>query len=84
MEITLDSFKGCFKKFLNEKQSVKFLTSCVSQGLIPKGLRKSFNLTLDVNDEEFVAKIQAECDQQSSRYLDLILAQKVKILWKLR
>ena len=40
------------------QQKVKFFESCLSEGLMPNGLRGTFNLALDVNDEEFVEEIQ--------------------------
>ena len=40
------------------QQKVTFFESCVSEGLMPKGLRGTFNLAMNVNDEMFVKDIQ--------------------------
>ena len=76
MDENLVRFKNLFSCVIDEKQTVKFLTSCVSEGLIPTGFRNPFNLAKDVNDETFVGTIQDECDKQSSRLLDLHLFQR--------
>ena len=70
MANSLSDFRQSFKKLLIEKQRVQFLTSCVSQGLIPKGFG------VDVNEEELVDKIQNE----GYHHLDHILAEKIKRL----
>ena len=40
------------------QQNLKFFECCVSEGLVPNGLRGTFNLAMNVNDEEFVGKAQ--------------------------
>ena len=77
---SLEDFRAAFREMLDEKQTVKYFFSCVSEGLIPCGLRKPFNLAKDVNDIEFVQSVQNECDIQSSRLLDLFLKQRQKRL----
>ena len=59
----------------NVKQKVKFLNSCVSQGLIPKGLISKFNLAMNVNDPEFVEQVQSLVNEKASRLLDLIFSE---------
>ena len=61
---------------LIEKENTIFLQSCISEGLIPLGLRKSFNLAIDVNDSDLVQMIKKECDENSSRLLDLIYRER--------
>ena len=61
------------------QQKVRFFESCVSEGLMPKGLRGTFNLAMDVNDEEFVKNIQNVMDEKSSRILVLAFLQTCKI-----
>ena len=60
------------------QQKLKFFESCVSEGLIPKGFRGSFNLAMDVNDEEFVNEAQNIMDERCSRLLDLAYQQTCK------
>ena len=60
------------------RQKLKFFESCLSEGLIPKGLRGTFNLALDVNDEEFVNKAQKIMDDKASRLMDLAYEQIFK------
>ena len=55
MEENLNSFKELYANVIDEKQTVKFLTSCVSEGLIPPGLRNPFNLAKDDNIMLYVA-----------------------------
>ena len=52
-----------------------FLKSCVSEGLLPKGLGGKFSLALDVNNEPFVVQIQNMADIHSSGLLDKIFIQ---------
>jgi hypothetical protein len=57
------------------QQKVKFFKSCISEALIPKGLKGKFNLAMDVNDRVFVVKTQSLINETSSRLLDLIFDQ---------
>ena len=66
-----------------QASSVQFFRSCISQGLIPLGIRVHFNLAMDVNTEDFVQQIKRSCDKSASRKLDLIYAQAQKKLEKL-
>ena len=52
------------------KQKVKFLNSCVSEGLIPKELISKFNLAMNVDDPEFVEQVQSLVNEKASRLLD--------------
>ena len=80
----MDTFKENLQEMIEEKQTVNFLFSCISEGLIPVGLRKPFNLSKDVNNKEFVNIVQLECDKQSSRLLDLFLKHSEKHLHDLK
>ena len=74
------------KAFLSSRlqlERVKFLKMCVSEGLIPFGLRLKFNLAADVNDLEFVSNIQNNLSRQSSRLLDDFYVQSQKLLRRL-
>ena len=53
-----------------QMQKSNFLKSCISEGLLPKGVKMKFNLAMNVNDEELVAEIENSLDLASSRLLD--------------
>ena len=76
MEDVLENIRKSFQKMSEERHIVKFLNSCVSEGLIPYGLRNPFNLANDVNNRDFVMEVQNECDLKSSRLLDIFLKQR--------
>ena len=61
------------------QQNSKFLFSCISEGLIPKGLRIKLNLAKDVNNEEFCNEINDVVDEASSKILDIIYAKQIEI-----
>ena len=61
-----------FKQLAHLKQQNKFMYSCMSEGLLPKGLQISFNLANFVNDQNLVREIQGVIDDSNSRLLDLI------------
>ena len=44
------------------QQNNRFLRSCISEGMIPKGLRVNFNLAKFVNDENLVNNLQDRVD----------------------
>ena len=53
-------------------EKIKFFKACISEGLLPKGLRSKFNLAIGVNDVNLVENIQKHVDMCASRRLDLI------------
>ena len=69
----MDEFKSLYRKLVSYQQSTKFFASCVSEGLIPDGIRASMNLALDVNDAALFMEIKSECNNFSSRVLDQLL-----------
>ena len=70
----------CFRNLQIELQNEKFLYSCISEGLIPFGLRSKVNLARDVNDVTFVNEVQAALNEGNSRLLDVTYYQtKAKV-----
>ena len=59
-----------FKELRKEQERNKFFRSCISEGLICKGLRCNVNMACDVNDEVFVGEMKKVQDSNSSRVLD--------------
>ena len=55
-----------------ERINVRFFTSCISEGLIPNGMKSSFNLAMDVNNKVLVDNIQNSLNYQASRILDTV------------
>ena len=45
---------------------------------MPNGLRGTFNLAMNVNDEEFVGKAQEIINEKASRLLDLAYTKTVE------
>ena len=78
-EMTIDSdlaikrLSGNYWCMQRERCDFKFFNSCVSEGLIPKGIKSKFTLARDVNDEKIVKKIQDIVDDQGSKILDSFL-----------
>ena len=66
-----------FRNLQIELQNEKFLYSCISEGLIPLGLRSKVNLARDVNDVAFVSEVQTALNEGNSRMLD-VLYEKTK------
>ena len=64
-------------------ERVRFLRSCVSEGLIPRGLRSKFNLAGSVNNFELVRILENLLSKQSSKQLDLVYLHSQKELAKL-
>ena len=62
-----------YLKCRRQKLKSEFFRSCVSEGLIPNGVKGKFNLAMDVNNQDFVQSIEEEMDFHSSRILDLLL-----------
>ena len=77
VSLTVKQLSKAHLQFNLEKENLKFFKSCISQGLIPKGLRSSFNCARDVNDGQFIQEVQAILNNESSRKLDLILKQSL-------
>ena len=48
----------CFNELGRIQQNNKFMYSCMSEGVIPKGLRVQFQLAKYVNDVQFVSSLQ--------------------------
>ena len=71
-----------FKQLQIELQNEKFLFSCISEGLIPEGLRCKINLARDVNDVTFVNEVQESLNNGNSRLLDVMYNQTVDIVVK--
>ena len=55
-----------------EEESYQFLQSCMSEGLIPKGLQAKFQLAYKTKDEKLVQNLQMQCNWHSSRILDIL------------
>ena len=53
-----------------EQEKGKFFRSCISEGLVCKGVRNKINVAYDVNDKDFVMEIKKLQDWNSSRVLD--------------
>ena len=51
-------YKMQFRQLQIELQNEKFLFSCISEGLIPEGLRNRMSIARDVSDVTFVNKSQ--------------------------
>ena len=62
----------CFGELGGLQQNNRFLRSCISEGLIPKGIRVNFNLAKFVNDENLIHSLQDIIDEANSRVLDLV------------
>ena len=62
----------CFRELGSLQQNNRFLRSCISEGMIPKGLRVNFNLAKFVNDENLINNLQDIIDDANSRLLDLV------------
>ena len=56
----------------------RFLNSCISEGLIPKGFRVKFNLAFHTKNESLPNSIKKLLNEKSSRILDLVYSQSVK------
>ena len=56
-----------FKQLGEVQQRNKFMYSCMSEGLLPKGFQISFNLASFVNDQNLVNSIQGIIDHSNSR-----------------
>ena len=69
-----------FKQLQVELQNEKFLFSCISEGLIPEGLRNRINIARDVNDVTFVDNVQASLNEGNSRLLDVVYQQSKDIV----
>ena len=70
----------CFRNLQIELQNEKFMYSCISEGLIPEGLRSKVNLARDVNDVTFVSEVQTAVNVGNSRVLDVLYDQtKLKV-----
>ena len=61
------------------QQNSKFLLSCISEGLIPKGLRLKLSLAKDVNNEEFCNEINDVIDEANSKILDILYSKQIEI-----
>ena len=65
----------CFRNLQIELQNEKFMYSCISEGLIPLGLRSKVNLARDVNDVTFVSEVQTALNEGNSRLMDVTYEQ---------
>ena len=63
---------GRFRELGGLQQNNRFLRSCISEGMIPNGLRVNFNLAKFVNDENLIKNLQDIIDDANSRLLDLV------------
>ena len=72
-----DQLHQSFKSLGKLKENNQFLFSCISEGMIPSGLKLNFNLAKYVNDETFVNNIKAVIDNANSRLLDLVFERNV-------
>ena len=68
-------FGKAFVKMMEEKETQRFFTSCISEGLMPKGLQDKFNLARNVNDKHFVQTLQNDLNSNSSKRLEKMLNQ---------
>ena len=67
----------CFNDLEYTRQNNHFLHSCISEGLIPKGLKVTFNLAAHINNQHFVGVLQEIMNHSNSRLLDLIYKQNI-------
>ena len=61
-----------YLKSRHQMSKSQFFKSCVSEGLIPDGIKGKFNLAMDVNNQQLVKSMEEEMDFHSSRVLDKI------------
>ena len=54
-----------FVNLRTELEENKFFRCCISEGLLPKGLRSKFNLARDINDQNFVKEIEIYLDEEA-------------------
>ena len=71
-QVLTSKLKSGVLKLEKLKQNSKFLLSCISEGLIPNGLRFKFNLAKDVNNEEFCKELNDVIDEANSKILDIV------------
>ena len=71
-EAVVRSLQSDFWNMQKERLNLKFFTSCVSEGLVPNGMKIKFNLAKDVNNEAFVKDIEKNLNYQASRILDTV------------
>ena len=64
-------------KLSSMQAKVKFLKSCVSEGLIPKGLRVHFNLAFNSQNDDLPKHIKSLVNENSSRILDQVYNQSI-------
>ena len=67
-----DQLRRSFESLGKLEENNRFLFSCISEGMIPSGLKLNFNLAKYVNDETFVRNIENIIDNANSRLLDLV------------
>ena len=81
MAMTVQEMRGQIRKLLKQlgklKQNSKFLFSCISEGVIPKGLKLGFNLANYVNNRDLVENIQKIMNDSNSRILDALYQQNI-------
>ena len=81
-DLAIRRLSGKYWNMQRERNDFKFFNSCVSEGLIPKGLRSKFTLARQVNDEERIKDIQDIVDVQGSKILNSFLKSTEENLFK--
>ena len=73
LKLAIRKVSSKFWVMQRNRSDFKFFNSCVSESLVPKGLRRSFNLARDVNENELIEELQEIVDTQSSKILNSML-----------
>ena len=73
-----NQIQNSFQLLAKIEQNNKFLNSCISEGLIPKGLTINFQLAKYVNDEDLVNNIKDIIEEANSRVIYLIFEKNVR------
>ena len=72
-----------YLKIQNQMSKSKFMKSCISEGLLPNGVRGNFSLAMDVNNFDLVQSIEEEMNFHSSRVLDMIYIHSQELEYRL-
>ena len=59
----------------NQESTSKYFKSCISEVLLPTGLRGKLSLAMDVNNADLVEEIQNQMNIHGSKLLDIIVIQ---------
>ena len=59
----------------NQEATSNYFKSCISEGLLPIGLRGKLNLAMDVNNADLVEEIQKQMNIHGSKPLNILYIQ---------